>query len=210
MPIITLSAEKMLRKEFVERAILTKMKPQLYFLDIFPVVDLGGATTFTSFIDDKNAEDDFSDGFAYNDLECVKFNFIFFDEYGNECIPYNVGTYRIEFDTNNIEVLNEDIYRNYEIVGFETGTLTITPYSIYVSPLMENNQKEYDGNYYYYPTGNGNYVLENSELIKKLTSSKEKLNKDDEVLSLIKKFNNGINNIPPIIITLPIKRYIFL
>ncbi len=62
MPIITLSAEKMLRKEFVERAILTKMKPQLYFLDIFPVVDLGGATTFTHFIDDKNAEDDIQSG----------------------------------------------------------------------------------------------------------------------------------------------------
>lgn len=62
MAIITLSAEKMLRKEFVERAILTKMKPQLYFLDIFPVVDLGGATTFTHFIDDKNAEDDIQNG----------------------------------------------------------------------------------------------------------------------------------------------------
>lgn len=62
MPIITLSAEKMLRKEFVERAILIKMKPQLYFLDIFPVVDLGGATTFTHFIDDKNAEDDIQNG----------------------------------------------------------------------------------------------------------------------------------------------------
>lgn len=62
MPIITLSAEKMLRKEFVERAILTKMKPQLYFLDIFPIVDLGGATTFTHFIDDKNAEDDIQNG----------------------------------------------------------------------------------------------------------------------------------------------------
>lgn len=62
MPIITLSAEKMLRKEFVERAILTKMKPQLYFLDIFPVVDLEGATTFTHFIDDKNAEDDIQNG----------------------------------------------------------------------------------------------------------------------------------------------------
>lgn len=58
MPIITLSAEKMLRKEFVERAILTKMKPQLYFLDIFPIVDLGGSTNFTHFIDDQNAEDD--------------------------------------------------------------------------------------------------------------------------------------------------------
>lgn len=62
MPIITLSAEKMLRKEFVERAILTKMKPQLYFLDIFPIVDLGGATTFTHFIDDVNAEDDIQNG----------------------------------------------------------------------------------------------------------------------------------------------------
>lgn len=62
MPIITLSAEKMLRKEFVERAILTKMKPQLYFLDIFPVVDLQGATTFTHFIDENNAEDDIQNG----------------------------------------------------------------------------------------------------------------------------------------------------
>lgn len=62
MPIITLSAEKMLRKEFVERAILTKMKPQLYFLDIFPIVDLQGATTFTHFIDDHNAEDDIQNG----------------------------------------------------------------------------------------------------------------------------------------------------
>ena len=62
MPIITLSAEQMLRKEFVERAILTKMKPQLYFLNIFPVVDLGGATTFTHFIDDVNAEDDIQNG----------------------------------------------------------------------------------------------------------------------------------------------------
>lgn len=43
-------------------------------------------------------------------------------------------------------------------------------------------------------------VLENSELIKKLTSSKEKLNKDDEVLSLIKKFNNEQDNKQKIII----------
>ena len=62
MPIITLSAEKMLRKEFFERAILTKMKPQLYFLDIFPVVDLGGSTNFSYFIDEENAEDDIQKG----------------------------------------------------------------------------------------------------------------------------------------------------
>ena len=37
-------------------------------------------------------------------------------------------------------------------------------------------------------------VLDNSELIKKLTNSKEKLNKDDEVLSLIQKINNEHNN----------------
>ena len=37
-------------------------------------------------------------------------------------------------------------------------------------------------------------VLENSELIKKLTISKEKLNKDDEALSLIKRINNEIDN----------------
>ena len=69
MPIITLSAEKMLRKEFVERAILTKMKPQLYFLDIFPVVDLGGSTNFTHFIDDQNAEDDIQKGVMSEPLE---------------------------------------------------------------------------------------------------------------------------------------------
>lgn len=62
MPIITLSPEKMLRKEFFERAILTKMKPYLYFLDIFPVVDLGGATNFSYFIDEENAEDDIQKG----------------------------------------------------------------------------------------------------------------------------------------------------
>ena len=62
MPIITLSAEKLLRKEFVERAILKKMEHQLFFLDIFPVVDLGGATTFSYFRDDINAEDDIVTG----------------------------------------------------------------------------------------------------------------------------------------------------
>ena len=62
MPIITLSAEKLLRKEFVERAILKKMEHQLFFLDIFPVVDLGGATTFSYFRDDLNAEDDIQKG----------------------------------------------------------------------------------------------------------------------------------------------------
>lgn len=62
MPIITLSADKLLRKEFIERAIVKKMTPQLYFLNIFPVVDLGGATTFTYFRDDESAEDDIQKG----------------------------------------------------------------------------------------------------------------------------------------------------
>jgi len=62
MPIITLSAEKLLRKEFVERAILKKMEHQLFFLDVFPVVDLGGSTSFTYFRDDINAEDDITTG----------------------------------------------------------------------------------------------------------------------------------------------------
>lgn len=69
MPIITLSAEKMLRKEFFERAILTKMKPQLYFLDVFPVVDLGGSTNFTHLVDDENAEDDIQKGVMSEPLE---------------------------------------------------------------------------------------------------------------------------------------------
>ena len=62
MPIITLSADKLLRKEFIERAILKKMSPQLYFLNLFPVVDLGGATTFSYFRDDESAEDDIQKG----------------------------------------------------------------------------------------------------------------------------------------------------
>lgn len=36
-------------------------------------------------------------------------------------------------------------------------------------------------------------VLDNSELIKKLTNAKEKLGKDEEVLSLIKRINNENN-----------------
>jgi len=37
-------------------------------------------------------------------------------------------------------------------------------------------------------------VLDNSELIKYLTNSKEKLQKDDKVLSLIKEINKELNN----------------
>ena len=62
MPIITLSSDKMLRKEFIERAIMKKMSPQLYFLNLFPVVDLDGATTFSYFRDDVSAEDDIQTG----------------------------------------------------------------------------------------------------------------------------------------------------
>lgn len=52
----------MLRKEFIERAIMKKMSPQLYFLNLFPVVDLDGATTFSYFRDDVSAEDDIQTG----------------------------------------------------------------------------------------------------------------------------------------------------
>lgn len=62
MPIVTLSSDKMLRKEFIERAIMKKMSPQLYFLNLFPVVDLDGATTFSYFRDDVSAEDDIQTG----------------------------------------------------------------------------------------------------------------------------------------------------
>ena len=37
-------------------------------------------------------------------------------------------------------------------------------------------------------------VLENSELIKKLTISKEKLEKDEEVISLVKRINDEQND----------------
>ena len=69
MPIITLSAEKALRKEFIERAIITKMNPQLIFKDLFPVVDLGGSSTFMFYRDDESAEDDIQKGVMSEPLE---------------------------------------------------------------------------------------------------------------------------------------------
>ena len=60
--IITISPDKALRREFIERAILRKMNPALIFMDLFPVVDLGGATTFKYFEDSISAEDDIVSG----------------------------------------------------------------------------------------------------------------------------------------------------
>lgn len=60
--IISKSADKLLKKEFIERYIITKMNPQLYFLGLFPTYDTGGATSFTYFRDDESAEDDIVKG----------------------------------------------------------------------------------------------------------------------------------------------------
>lgn len=59
---ITLSKDKLLRKEFIERAVITKMNPRLYFLGLFPCYDTGGASSFTYFRDDESAEDDIQKG----------------------------------------------------------------------------------------------------------------------------------------------------
>lgn len=59
---LTRSADKLLRKEFVERYIIKKMNPQLYFLGLFPTYDTKGATSFTYFRDDESAEDDIVKG----------------------------------------------------------------------------------------------------------------------------------------------------
>lgn len=59
---ITYTADKLLKKEFIERAIIKKMNPQLYFLGLFPTYDTGGASTFTYFRDDESAEDDIQKG----------------------------------------------------------------------------------------------------------------------------------------------------
>lgn len=59
---ITLSKDKVLRKEFIERTIIKKMNPRLYFLGLFPTFDTGGATSFTYFRDDESAEDDIQKG----------------------------------------------------------------------------------------------------------------------------------------------------
>ncbi len=62
MGVITISPKAALRREFIEKTIIAKMNPQLYFLNIFPVVDLKGASTFQYFRDDESAEDDIQSG----------------------------------------------------------------------------------------------------------------------------------------------------
>lgn len=62
MTAITLTTKEALRKEFVEAYILEKMNPTLGFLGLFPTVNLEGATTFKSFVDETSAEDDIQSG----------------------------------------------------------------------------------------------------------------------------------------------------
>lgn len=59
---ITLSKDKLLKKEFIERAIIRKMNPRLYFLGLFHCYDTEGASSFTYFRDDESAEDDITKG----------------------------------------------------------------------------------------------------------------------------------------------------
>lgn len=69
MGYITLSADKALRREFVEYAMVKKMNPQLIFKDMFPIVDLQGATTYKYFEDDTSAEDDIKNGVMTEPME---------------------------------------------------------------------------------------------------------------------------------------------
>lgn len=62
MSVITISPEAALRKEFIEQTIITKMEPKLPFLDLFPVVDLGGSSTFQYYSDTTSAKDDLTSG----------------------------------------------------------------------------------------------------------------------------------------------------
>lgn len=62
MSIITITPDEALRKEFIEKTIITKMNPDLYFAEAFPVVDLKGASTFRYFTDDTSAKDDITAG----------------------------------------------------------------------------------------------------------------------------------------------------
>lgn len=58
MGIITITADEALLPEFIEQTIITKMTPKLPFLNLFPVVDTDGASTFQYFTDEESAEDD--------------------------------------------------------------------------------------------------------------------------------------------------------
>lgn len=62
MSVITITADEALRPEFIEKTVITKMTPKLPFLDLFPVQDLGGASTFAYFNDTTSAEDDIQAG----------------------------------------------------------------------------------------------------------------------------------------------------
>lgn len=59
---ISLAPEKLLRKEFIEGVILEKLNPDMGFLNLFPRVNLEGATSFKHFRDEISAEDDIVSG----------------------------------------------------------------------------------------------------------------------------------------------------
>lgn len=69
MSTITISPKKALRREFIEATILSKMNPELGFLNLFPKVNLEGATTFEQYVDDTNAEDDIKSGVLGEPIE---------------------------------------------------------------------------------------------------------------------------------------------
>ena len=62
MSAITISPEMALRPQFIEATILQKLNPQLGFLNMFPRVNLDGATTFKHYVDDISADDDIKSG----------------------------------------------------------------------------------------------------------------------------------------------------
>lgn len=58
MAVMTISPKEALRKQFIEAYILEKMNPNLGFLNLFPRVNLQGATSFKMFTDETSAEDE--------------------------------------------------------------------------------------------------------------------------------------------------------
>lgn len=62
MVVMTISSKEFLRKQYIEAYVLEKMNPQLGFLNMFPRVNLGGATSFQMYADETSAEDEIKAG----------------------------------------------------------------------------------------------------------------------------------------------------
>lgn len=65
----TLANDKILRKEFIEKYIFTKMNPELRYMNLFRKTNLNGATTFEYMRDETSAEDDIQKGVMSEPIE---------------------------------------------------------------------------------------------------------------------------------------------